>query len=127
MADQVPSGLQAFSQNRKFAVKIQGGLNDWMEYPSVKKFTNAFIIDKKNNKVRRPPLYSGLFLTCDYWLQILLGYKKRGFAQGVSACRLTPTKIFQRWLACSYNGFGGKVDQEETSLEAANRELKVIS
>ncbi|KAJ3570457.1 hypothetical protein NP233_g4391 [Leucocoprinus birnbaumii] len=38
--------------------------------------------------------------------KILLGYKKRGFGQG------------------KYNGFGGKVEPNETSLEAAMRELE---
>ncbi|TFK62162.1 hypothetical protein BDN72DRAFT_804461 [Pluteus cervinus] len=38
--------------------------------------------------------------------KILLGYKKRGFGKDM------------------YNGFGGKVEPGETSLEAANRELQ---
>ncbi|PPR01952.1 hypothetical protein CVT24_011100 [Panaeolus cyanescens] len=38
--------------------------------------------------------------------KVLLGYKKRGFGVG------------------RYNGFGGKVDPGETSLEAAARELE---
>lgn len=58
-----------------------------MGFPAVKRFTNAFILDEVNDK-------------------ILLGYKKRGFAQGI------------------YNGFGGKVDIGETPLQAAHRELE---
>lgn len=51
MVDQVPPGLHTHLQDTKYTVEIQGGLDDWMDYPSVKKFTNAFIIDEKNRKV----------------------------------------------------------------------------
>ncbi|KAE9396465.1 hypothetical protein BT96DRAFT_860964 [Gymnopus androsaceus JB14] len=49
-------------------------------------------------------LYTNAFIFHDK--KILLGYKKRGF--GIH----------------KYNGFGGKVEPEETSLEAAARELE---
>ncbi|KAF9566557.1 hypothetical protein CPC08DRAFT_814777 [Agrocybe pediades] len=48
--------------------------------------------------------YTNAFIVQDG--KVLLGYKKRGFGQG------------------KYNGFGGKVDAGETSLQAAIRELQ---
>ncbi|KAK7020582.1 hypothetical protein VNI00_017711 [Paramarasmius palmivorus] len=48
--------------------------------------------------------YTNAFIVRDN--QILLGYKKRGFGMG------------------KYNGFGGKVEPGETSLDAAVRELE---
>ncbi|KAF4616537.1 hypothetical protein D9613_008716 [Agrocybe pediades] len=49
--------------------------------------------------------YTNAFIVQDG--KVLLGYKKRGFGQG------------------KYNGFGGKVDAGESSLQAAIRELQV--
>ncbi|KAH9477514.1 7,8-dihydro-8-oxoguanine triphosphatase [Psilocybe cubensis] len=49
-------------------------------------------------------LYTNAFIVKDN--KVLLGFKKRGFGKG------------------KYNGFGGKVDPGETSLQAAVRELQ---
>ncbi|KIM32967.1 hypothetical protein M408DRAFT_326650 [Serendipita vermifera MAFF 305830] len=85
---QVPAGLEGCNPHgAKLQIYQEGGRSEWMQYSAVKMFTNAFVINTAKQ-------------------QMLLGYKKRGFATGV------------------YNGFGGKVDIGETSLEAAHRELK---
>ncbi|KAM5543699.1 hypothetical protein V8D89_002316 [Ganoderma adspersum] len=51
-------------------------------------------------------LYTNAFVISDDSRRALLGLKKRGFGVGL------------------WNGFGGKVDPEETSLQAAIRELE---
>ncbi|KAF8508622.1 NUDIX hydrolase domain-like protein [Hysterangium stoloniferum] len=51
-------------------------------------------------------LYTNAFIWNDQTGKILLGYKKRGFGVGL------------------FNGFGGKVEPGETSIDAAVRELK---
>ncbi|KAG8823909.1 hypothetical protein FRC19_002882 [Serendipita sp. 401] len=86
MESQVPPGLESLLDGLNFTVVEEGGSGNWTEYSASKRFTNAFLVDEGANK-------------------ILLGYKKRGFAQGI------------------YNGFGGKVDPGETSIQAAHREL----
>ncbi|KAI0698066.1 NUDIX hydrolase domain-like protein, partial [Cerioporus squamosus] len=80
---QLPPGLRYDSPLVETA---NGGASEWVEYKKVKLYTNAFVIlnDAK----------------------VLLGYKKRGFGQGL------------------WNGFGGKVDPGETPLQAAKRELE---
>ncbi|OCH91301.1 hypothetical protein OBBRIDRAFT_812243 [Obba rivulosa] len=54
--------------------------------------------------IEQVKLYTNAFILQDN--KILLGYKKRGFGKDL------------------YNGFGGKVDPGETSVEAAVRELQ---
>lgn len=83
----IPPGIEEYLTDTQYKLEVEGGSGDWMQFPSVKRFTNAFILNLEERK-------------------LLLGYKKRGFAQGV------------------YNGFGGKVDLGETSLQAAHRELE---
>ena len=63
-------------------------------------------------------------------LQVLLGYKKRGFGQGlyvrpIEPCCGTLADSGTRRHPARWNGFGGKVDPGETPLQAAVRELEV--
>ncbi|PIL27735.1 hypothetical protein GSI_10888 [Ganoderma sinense ZZ0214-1] len=81
---QLPPGL---TYDRPLVETTRGGVVDWVDYKSVKLYTNAFVISPDSRKV-------------------LLGLKKRGFGVGL------------------WNGFGGKVDPEETPLQAAIRELE---
>lgn len=63
-------------------VEVHVGANDaswqWVPYQKVKLYTNAFIV--QNGKVSAPFLREIEVLTS---LKILLGYKKRGFGQGM--------------------------------------------
>jgi len=54
--------------------------------------------------INRRKSYTNVFIVNQN--RLLLGYKKRGFGKG------------------KYNGFGGKVEPGETSIEAAQRELR---
>jgi hypothetical protein len=51
---QVPPGLLEYLDNVQFKVEVDHGRPEWMEYPAVKKFTNAFIIDEQAGKVHTP-------------------------------------------------------------------------
>ncbi|KAI9062227.1 hypothetical protein FKP32DRAFT_865614 [Trametes sanguinea] len=83
-ASELPPGL---AHDAPLVETASGGENkEWFAYDKVKQYTNAFIIQDDS--------------------KILLGYKKRGFGQGL------------------WNGFGGKVDPGETAAQAAVRELQ---
>lgn len=56
METQVPAGLEACLQGVDFRVDQEGGRNEWMQYSTVKLFTNAFIIDTANNRVSVGPV-----------------------------------------------------------------------
>ncbi|KAF9519147.1 hypothetical protein BS47DRAFT_1288729 [Hydnum rufescens UP504] len=69
------------------------------------------IVDGGNHAIEWDTLevvkrYTNAFVINEHSSEILLGFKKRGF--GVN----------------KYNGFGGKVEPNETAMEAARRELK---
>ncbi|CDO77954.1 hypothetical protein BN946_scf184971.g4 [Trametes cinnabarina] len=78
-ATELPPGL---SSDAPLVEAASGGEeNEWVNFTQVKQYTNAFVIQDD--------------------CKVLLGYKKRGFGQGL------------------WNGFGGKVDPGETAAEAA--------
>lgn len=76
MADILPPGVTATRPFKKYS---SGGSDlSWFSFSNVKHYTNAFIV--QDNRVRRRFLQSGHLILS--YLQILLGYKKRGFGQG---------------------------------------------
>ncbi|RDX54802.1 hypothetical protein OH76DRAFT_1341166 [Lentinus brumalis] len=82
----LPPGVE-LQHNISLVETANGGASEqWVDYKKVKFYTNAFVIIND--------------------AKVLLGYKKRGFGQGL------------------WNGFGGKVDPGETSIQAAQRELE---
>ncbi|KAF7796136.1 hypothetical protein EIP86_007309 [Pleurotus ostreatoroseus] len=85
MSNSIPPGITYEGKLLEVQVGAKDASWQWAPYQRVKLFTNAFIV--QNGK-------------------ILLGYKKRGFGQGI------------------WNGFGGKVEPQETTAQAAARELK---
>lgn len=48
----LPPGVEEYLDDVQFKVEVNHGRGEWMDYPAVKKFTNAFIIDEQNGKVR---------------------------------------------------------------------------
>jgi len=86
---------------------VDGGAHDqkWDTYTEVRRYTNAFVWDEKN-------------------AMMLLGYKNRGFGANMYICMEYFKLIIERLHVTRYNGFGGKVEPNESSLDAAKRELK---
>ncbi|KAF7761416.1 hypothetical protein Agabi119p4_9408 [Agaricus bisporus var. burnettii] len=81
MSSQIPPGI---SQGLDYFASGNDN-NEWLPLLPIKHYTVAHILQDD---------------------KVLLGYKKRGFGQGM------------------YNGFGGKVEPNETPLQAAVRELE---
>ncbi len=48
--DQVPPGLEQALDGKSYQFFLEGGNEGWMDYPAVRQFTNAFILDEVNNK-----------------------------------------------------------------------------
>ncbi|RXW16832.1 hypothetical protein EST38_g9018 [Candolleomyces aberdarensis] len=99
--DQLPPGITG--NVKRFLSGSQKDALQWRQIKTLKHYTNAFVV--QDGKVRSlvVPFLSTAHIK---EVQILLGMKKRGWGIG------------------KYNGFGGKVDQGETPLEAAMRELE---
>lgn len=47
----LPPGVEEYLEDVEFKVEHCEGRGEWMDYPAVKKFTNAFIIDEQNGRV----------------------------------------------------------------------------
>ncbi|KAG8836287.1 hypothetical protein FRC17_007437 [Serendipita sp. 399] len=50
MDSQVPPGLESLLDGIDYKIVEEGGSGSWMEYPAVKRFTNAFLVDEGANK-----------------------------------------------------------------------------
>jgi hypothetical protein len=123
MSSLLPPGL-AFSTTVEHA--CSGGSGEWREILSTKLYTNAFVFD--GNKVLaiyrvnlRLEYHRYLTHSCRFFSATRNADLGKACAWWhVFICEIELTKA--RW-----NGFGGKVEQGETSLQAATRELLVRS
>jgi hypothetical protein len=78
----LPSGIEEYLADTQYKVETEGGSGNWMHFPSIKRVTTAYILDLENRKVSK--CLSALYYIFHVRSKLLLGYKKRGFAQGVS-------------------------------------------
>ncbi|KAF7326372.1 7,8-dihydro-8-oxoguanine triphosphatase [Mycena venus] len=81
-----------------------GGSGDWFPSAEIRYYTNVFVVQDD---------------------KILLGYKKRGLGIHKSeSSHYSPLAATRLIVSPRYNGFGGKVEPNESTLDAALRELK---
>jgi hypothetical protein len=78
----LPPGIEDYLVDTQYKVETEGGSGNWMHFPSVKRVTTAYILDLENRKVSK--CLRALYYVSYVRSKLLLGYKKRGFAQGVS-------------------------------------------
>jgi hypothetical protein len=47
----IPPGIEEYLTGTQYNVEVESGSGDWMQFPTVRYFTNAFILDFENKKV----------------------------------------------------------------------------